>query len=110
MAAFMFKNLSQSQITAILFNVPATMNSKVSNENQCKVPIILQPGETNSHNLIFDVATIQSPQKVAGTISYEAGAISATKEFQLLLPVSSYVLPVKLTKEEFVEVLTQGKK
>ena len=110
MSAFMFKNLSTvNQISSISFTIPATMNSKVSNENQCKVPLVLQPGDTNTHNVIFDIATIQSAQKIAGSITYEVGGSSATKDFQLLVPVSAYVLPIKLTKEEFVEVLTQGK-
>jgi len=108
MASFSFKNLTREPISELEFAVPSTLNTKVAEQSSLKPSFVLGPGETNNHNVIFEVQTVQQAQKVAGSISYHVGDSDAKKEFQLILPVSAFILPIKVSKEEFISILTEG--
>jgi len=107
MAAFSFKNLSHEVVSNLEFTFASTMNIKISDQSSPKPSFVLQSGETNNHNIIFDINTFQQPQKLLGTVSYQTRS-SFKKEFQLIIPVSSFIIPVKLKKEEFINILTEG--
>jgi len=110
MAAFAFKNLSREAISNIEFSIPSTLNIKISDQSSVKPNFVLQSGETNNYNIIFDIQSVQQ-QKVSGSISYTVGSSNSApskKDFQLVIPVSAFMIPFKMTKEEFINVLTEG--
>jgi len=108
MGAFAFKNLAGDNISNIEFSIPSTLNFKMSDQSSAKPSFVLLPGEKNNHNVIFDIQSVQQPQKVAGNISYVVGSSTTKKDFQLVIPVSAYIIPVKVSKEEFINILTEG--
>jgi len=110
MGSFAFKNLSKESIGSIEFSIPSTLNLKVSDPSTAKPTIMLQPGDTNSHNIILDIQAVQQPLKVSGFVTYVIGSAGSTlkKDFQLVIPVSAFIIPVKVTKEEFIGILTEG--
>ncbi len=109
MAAFAFKNLASEAISNIEFSVPSTLNIKVADRSSVKPSFVLQPGEKNNHNIIFDIQSVQQPQKVTGSMSYTVGTTASNKkDFQLNMPVSAFIIPIKVSKEEFINILTEG--
>jgi len=108
MASFAFKNLSKEAISELEFTFATTLNVKVADAAALKPTLVLASGETNNHNVIFDVQTILQAQKLSGSISYKVDNKSGKKDFQLMFPVSAFILPIKVSKEEFISILTEG--
>jgi AP-3 complex subunit delta-1 len=108
MASFTLKNISQKEITDIEFDIPATLNSKMASESFSKINIHLLSGESNIHNIIFNILSIQQPIKLQGNILYKIEELSKKKDFQLVFPVSAFIIPIKVEKEQFVSILTEG--
>jgi hypothetical protein len=71
MTAFAFKNLSRDSISNLEFIIPATMNIKIADQSSPKPAFVLAAGETNNHNIIFDIQSFQQPQRISGSISYQ---------------------------------------
>jgi len=108
MVGFAFKNLSLNPISNIQINVPGTLSVRVSSGSSTDANFSLNSGETNIHNVLFDCNNIQQSQRVPGTIQYNLGAQQFKKDFLLNLPSSSFLLPIKLAQEQFIDVLKSG--
>lgn len=105
---FAFKNLSANAITNLKFDIPATLNIKPSAQSSMNPNVVLEGGQTNQHNILFEVSAINQPMKVTGSITYKINGNGFSKDFKLAFPCSSFIYPVKLQKEEFVSILRKG--
>jgi len=105
LAAIAIKNLSREQINGIEFSIPGTLNSRVNPASNIKPPLVLEPAGTGTHNIIFDVQSIDQPQKLSGSVSYQVGGRPGKKDLQFLFPCSAFFLPIKLEKEDFVSII-----
>lgn len=101
LVAFVIKNLSQKELSNITFNIPASLNMKVTSESSTTVSTNLNAGDTTNFNLIFDCQNFQQSQKLPGSVSYKAGETQGKRDFNLLVPSSASVLPVKIEEELF---------
>jgi len=108
LVSFAFKNLSQEQISSIAFSIPGNMNSKMVQESSAQTSFTIPPGGTNTHNILFSCTSILQPQKLPGSVSYQVGSTPVKKDFQLVFPCSSFIIPVKLSSDEFIAILSQG--
>eukprot|EP01114_Cavostelium_apophysatum_P002110 TRINITY_DN1183_c0_g1_i5.p1 TRINITY_DN1183_c0_g1~~TRINITY_DN1183_c0_g1_i5.p1 ORF type:complete len:1154 (-),score=375.58 TRINITY_DN1183_c0_g1_i5:267-3728(-) len=106
--SFAFKNLSQSELSGIEFAIPAVQDLKVASEAATKSDAVMQVGQTATFNLICDVQSIAQPTKLPGTISYKVGENTGKKEFTILVPSTSFILPVKLEKEQFISMIREN--
>lgn len=115
------KGLANEEISEITFDVKATLNTKISAGSSKVANFTLQQGEQNNHSILFDIVSMEQVQKLNGVVSYkvngsidniltcfQVGSNSASKDFVLVLPSSSFIIPNKLEVEQFITLVKTG--
>ena len=96
--ALLCQNLSSSPIT-VTFDLPKTMNTQLLGT---PAPIQLQPQQKVPQQFVLNFKSLSIPQKLKGTITYNPGI---SLPFFLNLPCSLFILPQKISFEEFCNLV-----
>jgi hypothetical protein len=108
MAALNVTNItSTGTITGISFTTINTLSTKLV--SGLSLNCDLGPGQSAPHQLIFAFSNFVVPQKVKGSLSYTeksaSEAIPKCTPFELTLPASTFIQPIKLTPDFLMALL-----
>eukprot|EP01087_Luapelamoeba_hula_P001795 TRINITY_DN1159_c0_g1_i1.p1 TRINITY_DN1159_c0_g1~~TRINITY_DN1159_c0_g1_i1.p1 ORF type:complete len:1290 (+),score=270.56 TRINITY_DN1159_c0_g1_i1:148-4017(+) len=104
----LLNNASDQQLSQIKFTIPTSLNNKLLS------PVViptLAPRQRTSTPMMLHFASLIMPQKVKGTITYtHHGSETAEKkvDFELVLPCSAFIIPTKVSLDQFAELLTKS--
>jgi len=108
LCALAIKNRSQGDVSSIQVDIKGTLNTKISGGSSSKAEFTLSPDQADTHNILLDIQNIEQSQKLSGMLVYTANESTNSKDFQLIIPSSTFIIPIKLQVEEFFAVLKTG--
>ena len=103
MALFHIRAVSNT-LGNLEFSVPDTPTTRLIQPSELRPNFTIQPQTHNSHRLIFQFKSFINPQKLKGSLSYQAGSANGKLDFEFIFPCATFVQPASISLEEFNKV------
>jgi len=97
--------LTSGNVHNFEFNILSSLNTKLIQPNPIIPQFALQPQQVATLPLTFTINSITQLQKLKGSVTYTTQGNGQKLDFVIVLPCSAFVMPVKISIENFTDLL-----
>jgi len=108
MTIFHLKSAAE-QLSDFEFKIVETLNTKLTSFSDPKVNLLIPPSSVNSHRLLFQFKSFLQPQKLSGTLLYNANGAPTSLPLNIIIPCSTFVQPVEVSEEQFMGLMEKDR-
>ncbi|PRP80441.1 delta adaptin [Planoprotostelium fungivorum] len=106
--SLVIKNNGSETVSGIEISTDIESGLTAVNEANLKLAGSIKSGASHSQNTIFHCPSITTPPVFSGSVTYTVGKKTQTAEFHQTLPCNSFVVPSKIPKDEFIDMMTEN--
>jgi len=97
--------LTNGTIQNFEFNILSSLNTKLLQPSPITPQIALSPQQTAILPLTFTLNSFSQLQKLKGSVTFTVQNVGQKLDFVIVLPSSAFIVPVKLSLENFTNLL-----